>query len=78
MSWYADGGRKSGLAVWAAVAVIAYAAMQVTGWFEDAPFLALVAGALAYFAVRGVAVALRELAREPAGETDDDIDYDGR
>ena len=76
-AWFEDGGRKTALGVWAGMAVLAYAAMQVSGWFADWPFVALVVGAVAYFCVRGVAVALGELSRrsaESAGIDDDDWD----
>lgn len=63
VEWYEDGGRKTALGAWAGVAVVSYATMQVTGYFADWPFVALVAGALGYFAVRGVAVVLVELKR---------------
>ena len=65
--WYGDGGRKTALGFWAAGAVVTYAAMQITGWFADVPFVALVGGALVYFAVRGVAVIRRELDRRAQG-----------
>ena len=61
VEWFDDGGRKTALGAWAGVAVLAYAAMQVSGFLADWPFVALVAGALGYFAVRGVSVVLREL-----------------
>lgn len=63
VEWYEDGGRKTALGAWAGVAVLSYATMQVTGYFADWPFVALVAGAVGYFAVRGVAVVLAELKR---------------
>lgn len=66
VEWFDDGGRKTALGAWAGVAVLAYAAMQVSGFLADWPFVALVAGALGYFAVRGVAVVLRELKRSRA------------
>jgi|GEM_PF-4176315 len=61
--WYDDGGRKTALGVWAGVAVLSYAAMQLTGYFADWPFVALVSGAVAYFCVRGIAVVRGELKR---------------
>ncbi|MEQ8747962.1 hypothetical protein [Pyruvatibacter sp.] len=66
-AWYEDGGRKTALGAWAGTTVVAYGAMQVTGYFADWPFVALVAGALGYFAVRGVAVVLGEVARRADG-----------
>ncbi len=63
VEWYEDGGRKTALGAWAGVAVLSYAAMQVTGYFADWPFMALVSGAIGYFCVRGVAVVLGELKR---------------
>lgn len=63
VEWYEDGGRKTALGAWAGLAVLSYATMQVTGYFADWPFVALVAGAVGYFAVRGVAVVLAELKR---------------
>lgn len=63
VEWYEDGGRKTALGAWAGVAVLSYGTMQVTGYFADWPFVALVAGAVGYFAVRGVAVVLTELKR---------------
>ncbi|MGD1933888.1 MAG: hypothetical protein ACFB0Z_05145 [Candidatus Phaeomarinobacter sp.] len=63
VEWYEDGGRKAALGAWAGVAVISYAAMQLTGYFADWPFVALVSGAVGYFCVRGVAVVLAELKR---------------
>ena len=63
VEWYEDGGRKAALGAWAAVAVVSYGAMQVTGYFADWPFVALVSGAVGYFCVRGVAVVLAELKR---------------
>jgi len=63
IEWYEDGGRKTALGAWAGVAVLSYAAMQVTGYFADWPFVALVSGAVGYFCVRGVAVVLSELKR---------------
>lgn len=62
-AWYEDGGRKTALGFWAAGAVLSYGAMQATGWFADVPFVALAAGALVYFAVRGVAVIRQEIDR---------------
>lgn len=59
--WYADGGRRTALGFWAGGAVLSYGAMQATGFFADVPFVALAAGAVVYFAVRGVAVVRREL-----------------
>lgn len=61
-AWYEDGGRKTALGL-AAGAVLSYGAMQATGWFADVPFVALAAGALVYFAVRGVAVIRQEIDR---------------
>lgn len=63
VEWYEDGGRKTALGAWAGVAVLSYATMQVTGYFADWPFVALVSGAVGYFCVRGVAVVLGELKR---------------
>lgn len=63
VQWYEDGGRKTALGVWAGTAVLAYAAMQVSGYLADWPFVALVAGAVTYFGVRGIAVVLNELHR---------------
>lgn len=63
VEWFEDGGRKTALGVWAGTAVLAYAAMQVSGYFADWPFVALVAGAVTYFAVRGVALVRREMKR---------------
>ncbi len=63
VEWYEDGGRKTALGAWAGVAVLSYAAMQLTGYFADWPFVALVSGAVGYFCVRGVAVVLGELKR---------------
>jgi len=59
--WFEDGGHKTALGAWAGVAVVTYALMQLTGFFADWPFVALVAGAVGYFSVRGAAVAQREL-----------------
>ncbi len=78
LAWYEDGGHKAALGVWAAVAVLAYAAMQVFGWFADWPFVALVVGSVAYFGVRGAAEVLREFSRrsDGGGATGGDDDWD--